>query len=333
MKRNETTYQRFLQQLEKNGYFVNCTEQQKKEKERKAELYFDCHYSTTASFVSQREGSTTVNISDEKKKQAAEYKSRGNDWLNKKAYQKAIEEYTHAIQLMEDPVFFGNRAAAEIELEQFQLAINDCTKALELDPNYGKAYGRLAVIYIRMGQLEKARDAINNGLKIDPNNESNQKILTQINTLSTENTQRTSPRTTTSHAPQQTTTQATSEPESTSQNIPPQPENQSAQQSATQSGNQQPHPNTANIPNPLGNIDISSIMNMFGGQNGGMDISQITQGIMSNPALRPFVNVAANIMGISVDEIERQMREEANGQTQGNTNTSQPPSNPPPGYL
>lgn len=40
-------------------------------------------------------------------------------------------------------VYFCNRAAAHSKLGNHQAAIEDCNRALELDPTYSKAYGRL----------------------------------------------------------------------------------------------------------------------------------------------------------------------------------------------
>ena len=39
--------------------------------------------------------------------------------------------------------FFPYRAAAYGKIGEHQKAIEDCQKALSLDPNYGKAYGRM----------------------------------------------------------------------------------------------------------------------------------------------------------------------------------------------
>jgi len=38
------------------------------------------------------------------------------------------------------------RAAAYGKMGEHQKSINDCKKALELDPKYGKAYGRMGYV-------------------------------------------------------------------------------------------------------------------------------------------------------------------------------------------
>ena len=40
-------------------------------------------------------------------------------------------------------VYFCNRAAAHSKLNQHQSAIDDCKKAITIDPLYSKAYGRM----------------------------------------------------------------------------------------------------------------------------------------------------------------------------------------------
>lgn len=48
-------------------------------------------------------------------------------------------------------VYYCNRAAAHSKLNQHQAAINDCKKAIVIDPSYSKAYGRMG--YSNSAQL------------------------------------------------------------------------------------------------------------------------------------------------------------------------------------
>ncbi|CUM64378.1 uncharacterized protein PRCAT00001980001 [Priceomyces carsonii] len=82
----------------------------------------------------------------ENKEAAIELKDEGNKNLKEHKYEEAIECYTKAINL--DPknaVFYSNRAQVHIKLENYGLAIVDCDKALEVDPNMMKAYYRKGV--------------------------------------------------------------------------------------------------------------------------------------------------------------------------------------------
>jgi Tfp pilus assembly protein PilF len=63
-------------------------------------------------------------------------------------------------------------------------AIYRWEKAVEIDPTYAAAYNDLAVAYEHEGQLEKARQAYEKALKLEPNNEQvrqNYELFKEIN--------------------------------------------------------------------------------------------------------------------------------------------------------
>lgn len=54
-------------------------------------------------------------------------------------YSQAIDLYTQAIELNgENAVYWANRAFAHTKLEEYGSAIQDGTKAIEIDPRYSK---------------------------------------------------------------------------------------------------------------------------------------------------------------------------------------------------
>jgi len=54
-------------------------------------------------------------------------------------YSQAIDLYTQAIELNgQNAVYWANRAFAHIKLEEYGSAIQDATKAIEIDPKYSK---------------------------------------------------------------------------------------------------------------------------------------------------------------------------------------------------
>lgn len=50
------------------------------------------------------------------------------------------------------------------------MAVQDCEKALALDPAYSKAYSRLGLAQFSLGNYEEAVAAYKKGLELDPNN-------------------------------------------------------------------------------------------------------------------------------------------------------------------
>ena len=56
--------------------------------------------------------------------------------------------YSKAIELDGgNPVFYCNRAAAHSKMNNHHLAIEDCQRAIDMDPSYSKAYGRMGLAH------------------------------------------------------------------------------------------------------------------------------------------------------------------------------------------
>ncbi|CAH0562246.1 unnamed protein product [Brassicogethes aeneus] len=112
-----------------------------------------------------------VEVSEEQRAIAEESKNLGNTHMKNASYVEAVEEYTKAIELNpNNAVYFCNRAAAYSRLEKHLEAIIDSQEAIRLDPTYGKAYGRLGIAYSNLNKYEDARKAYLTALKYDPGN-------------------------------------------------------------------------------------------------------------------------------------------------------------------
>ncbi len=67
------------------------------------------------------------------------YKAKGNELFHKKAWRDAADMYTKAIHACprsdghaeERAVYFGNRAACAVQLEEYESAVEDCNAAIE----------------------------------------------------------------------------------------------------------------------------------------------------------------------------------------------------------
>lgn len=74
-----------------------------------------------------------------------------------KAYKKAIDEITQAIELNPyNAPYYRDRAFCYVNLEQYKEALKDINKAIELAPNEAIYYFGKADIYSRLGQYQKS---------------------------------------------------------------------------------------------------------------------------------------------------------------------------------
>lgn len=91
------------------------------------------------------------------------------------------------------PAYADARGAAKAQVEfgidvaqrgLWREAIYRWEKAVELDPTYAAAYNDLAIGYEHEGQFEKAREAYEKALKLDPDNiqiQQNYELFKEIN--------------------------------------------------------------------------------------------------------------------------------------------------------
>ena len=88
----------------------------------------------------------------------AGYLDRGNRYSRNGVYHKAIEDYTKAIEL--DPKFaeaYYHRGCSWYEVDKFEDSISDLSKAIEINPSADHYYGQRALVYIFTDQTELAQ--------------------------------------------------------------------------------------------------------------------------------------------------------------------------------
>jgi tetratricopeptide (TPR) repeat protein len=98
------------------------------------------------------------------------YSNRGDNYLSSGNYDLAIVEYTKAIDL--DPALaslYYNRGLAYSIEEKYDLAIDDYTKSIEIDPEYADTYNNRCRIYYLLGKYEKALPDCEKALSLAPN--------------------------------------------------------------------------------------------------------------------------------------------------------------------
>ena len=85
------------------------------------------------------------------------YFNRGFAYINKGQYDRAISDYTKAIEI--DPKYasiYYNRGIAYDNKGQYDQAISDHTKAIEIDPKLVSAYYNRGVVYYFKKEYDKS---------------------------------------------------------------------------------------------------------------------------------------------------------------------------------
>ncbi|KAM8974168.1 tetratricopeptide repeat protein 1 [Pelodytes ibericus] len=97
-----------------------------------------------------------------RRKKSTDLKEEGNQLFKKGDYVDAEALYTQALQTCpafyqsDRSILFSNRAAARMKQEKNEDAIKDCTKAIELNPDYIRALLRRAELYEKTDKLDEA---------------------------------------------------------------------------------------------------------------------------------------------------------------------------------
>lgn len=93
--------------------------------------------------------------------------------LEEKNFANATVYFTEAISLLpqtcnsEHAVFLCDRAQAYLDVAQYDQAIEDCTKALDLNPDLAMAHFRLGIAYFEMNSYDEAINSYEKALKND----------------------------------------------------------------------------------------------------------------------------------------------------------------------
>lgn len=106
---------------------------------------------------------------------ASLYSKRGEAYMNKFEYQQAVKDLTQAISLAPtNGFYYHQRHMAYYFLHKYELALHDISKAIELKKSspaldiYKQLFSDRGLIYIDMGQYDKAFEDYKKATKIDP---------------------------------------------------------------------------------------------------------------------------------------------------------------------
>ena len=106
---------------------------------------------------------------------------------DKKGYEDAVKEFEYIQgrsatisenELLDSASLY--KAEALGKLGKTGPALQEYNKAIQLNPYYHQAYGRLADFYLKLGKKQEALDTVNTGLKYSPNSKGLRKRLQKL---------------------------------------------------------------------------------------------------------------------------------------------------------
>lgn len=102
------------------------------------------------------------------------FKDRGNAAYADGDFAAALELYSKAIETTETneelSMLYSNRSATQYCLGDYEAAVSDADKAIELAPLWGKGYARKGSALMLLQRYEEAHKALSSGLVYDPKN-------------------------------------------------------------------------------------------------------------------------------------------------------------------
>ena len=102
---------------------------------------------------------------------AKSLKEKGNQLVQERKYQEALECYIKAIEIdSKDPILYSNRSLMYYNLKDYDNAIQDADVAISLKPNHSKAYLRKGNALEAKKQYYEALNTYSAGLQNDENN-------------------------------------------------------------------------------------------------------------------------------------------------------------------
>eukprot|EP01122_Echinamoeba_exundans_P015610 TRINITY_DN7492_c0_g1_i1.p1 TRINITY_DN7492_c0_g1~~TRINITY_DN7492_c0_g1_i1.p1 ORF type:complete len:651 (+),score=149.58 TRINITY_DN7492_c0_g1_i1:83-2035(+) len=111
-----------------------------------------------------------------------QYKMRGNDAFKRNDFKTAVAEYSKALEINQlSPILWANRAAAYLELKNYEAAYKDARMSLSLDKTYLKAHYRLAQALYGLTSYFGAKNACNDALELAPTDPTILALLDDIN--------------------------------------------------------------------------------------------------------------------------------------------------------
>eukprot|EP00871_Galdieria_phlegrea_P005860 jgi/Galph1/761/GphlegSOOS_G5501.1 len=126
------------------------------------------------------------NSFQQSKEKTVAIKEEGNALFRAGRYHLAAKAYTKALSLtdpndcLSNTILLSNRSQCLLDMQQFELAIEDCTRAIEYTPNHAKSYFRRAQALEALGNYEAALSDLEVAVSFEPDSPAVQSGLDRI---------------------------------------------------------------------------------------------------------------------------------------------------------
>ncbi|KFZ45316.1 Sperm-associated antigen 1, partial [Antrostomus carolinensis] len=111
---------------------------------------------------------------------ATREKEKGNEAFAIGDYVEAVTYYTRSVSVIPTAAAYNNRAQAEIKLQDWYGALQDCEKVLDMEPGNIKALMRRATVHSQLQNYQTAIEDLNKVLCVEPENAIAKKNLLEI---------------------------------------------------------------------------------------------------------------------------------------------------------
>ncbi|XP_030086694.1 sperm-associated antigen 1 isoform X2 [Serinus canaria] len=111
---------------------------------------------------------------------ATREKEKGNEAFATGDYAEAVTYYTRSISVIPTAAVYNNKAQAEIKLQDWDNALQDCEKVLDMEPGNIKALMRRATVHNHLQNYQTAIEDLNKVLSVEPENSMAKKSLQEI---------------------------------------------------------------------------------------------------------------------------------------------------------
>jgi tetratricopeptide (TPR) repeat protein len=111
------------------------------------------------------------------------FNNRGLTYSGLQQYDQAIADFTRAIELSPRPRTYDSRGRAYLKARDHASALVDFSRSIEIDPEFAKAWRHRGEVRGAMGDYEGARQDLMTALRLRPGYKPAQRSLDHLNRL------------------------------------------------------------------------------------------------------------------------------------------------------